>query len=343
MSYCNTGYVIAGRLIEVATGLPWMEALRQRVFEPLGMRSSVVLPEEVLRFRAAFGHMRPAVSGETPRLAPVWNLPPSTGPAGDVCQTARDLVAFARMHLDAGRGPDGVPVLSPAGVRAMQTPQTTVPDPFTVGDHWGLGWILANWSGRRVILHDGSSVGQQGWLVVVPDAQVAMALMTNGDGGHDLERELFRELLLDLADVRMPAPLQPPDPPPAPAAGLCGRYQTTAWRIDVAQHDGRLMATVTQLGSLATLTDNPVRQLVLEPARPNVFVVSEGGTRTGEVMVFYGVPGGGRYLHMGGRALPRVASLSPEAGCSAAPRPPRRARTPHPPPRSTTPWPLPSE
>src|SRR5690606_4399813 len=56
-SYCNTGFAIAGRLVERLTGQTYDDALADRLLRPLGMTRSCTLPEEALRHRAAFGHV----------------------------------------------------------------------------------------------------------------------------------------------------------------------------------------------------------------------------------------------------------------------------------------------
>ena len=146
-SYCNTGYVIAGRVIERLTGMTWDAALRERLLDPLGLTATVTLPEEVLRFRAAHGHT--VETGKPARLARAPLLPRSTGPAGLIWATAADVLAFARAHME------WTPVLSDASRTMMQTPQVELPDVWTLGSHWGLGWILWDWDGRTVFGHDG--------------------------------------------------------------------------------------------------------------------------------------------------------------------------------------------
>jgi CubicO group peptidase (beta-lactamase class C family) len=56
-SYCNAGYSILGRVIERLTGKVWDVALRELVLDPAGLDHSWTLPEDVLRFRAAMGHL----------------------------------------------------------------------------------------------------------------------------------------------------------------------------------------------------------------------------------------------------------------------------------------------
>ena len=52
-SYNNAAFAVAGRIIEVLTGMTYEEAARQHIFEPLGMEGSFFFPHEVMlhRFR----------------------------------------------------------------------------------------------------------------------------------------------------------------------------------------------------------------------------------------------------------------------------------------------------
>ncbi|HEY3472899.1 MAG TPA: serine hydrolase, partial [Amycolatopsis sp.] len=110
LSYCNSGFILIGRVIEKLTGKTWDAALRERLFTPLGLTRTGTLPEEALLFRAAMGHV--ATGDEDPEPAPVWGLPRSAGPAGLITASASDVLAFARLHLTGGLGPDGTRLLS---------------------------------------------------------------------------------------------------------------------------------------------------------------------------------------------------------------------------------------
>ena len=57
-SYCNSGYVLLGRIIEVIDGQSWDESLRERLIGPLAATQTVTLPEEAILRRAAVGHER---------------------------------------------------------------------------------------------------------------------------------------------------------------------------------------------------------------------------------------------------------------------------------------------
>ena len=136
----------------------------------------------------------------------------------------------------------------------MQVPQIEVP---SGGDglssrHWGLGWSIFGWSGRSVLGHDGGTIGQAAFLRVVPDAGVAVALLTNGGNAIALFRDTFGQLLSDLAGVELPAESVPPEPPlPVDAAEYVGVYEREGASIRVFERDGGIVAvqTITGLGS----------------------------------------------------------------------------------------------
>ena len=240
LSYSSIGYNVLGRIVEVVTGQTWDAALQDRLLTPLGLAQTMTLPEDALRFRAAMGHLG-AEPGQDPDPAPAWDLMPrSAGPYGRVIASAGNVVRLARMHLDGGTAPDGTRLLAGGTVAAMQRHEVDCPDKWTVStDGWGLGWSLYDWSGTSGFGHDGASIGQYAYLRVAPDAGVAIALLTNGGAVRQLSAALLRELLADLAGVRMPDSFAPPARPPAvDVTPFLGTYRREGVLITVTDHDG---------------------------------------------------------------------------------------------------------
>ncbi|HEY2700177.1 MAG TPA: serine hydrolase [Pseudonocardiaceae bacterium] len=300
-SYCNSGFVIAGRIIEKLTGLTWDAALRERLITPLGLTHTVTLPEEALLHRAAVGHVGDA---ELTR-APVWGLPRGMGPAGLITSTVADVLAFARMHLTGGLAPDGTRVLSAESSAAMTAKHADLPDKHTLGDSWGLGWIRYDWHGDRAIGHDGGTIGQSAFLRIVPGKNVAVALLTNGGHAHDLYQDLFEEIFAEVADVDVPRPLAPPaDPVDVDLTPWLGSYERASTRMDVLAEGPTLRITTT--GPLAALMPDPVQEFALVAVEPDLFVVRQPETKTWVPVLFYTLPDGARYVHHGGRATPKA-------------------------------------
>ncbi|SEM29903.1 serine hydrolase domain-containing protein [Streptacidiphilus jiangxiensis] len=302
LSYCNTGFTLLGRVLEYVTGVPWDELMRERLYRPLGLTHTATLPEEVLSFRAAIGHF-----GNPPAPAKVWGLMRSVGPAGLICSVPREVLAFAQLHMNGGLTDDGTKVVSAGSVAAMQTPQAKVPDPDTLGHSWGLGWFLDDWNGHRVYGHDGATLGQSAFLRVLPDADLAICLLTNGGDTRSLFGDLFREIAQEVGGVTMRTPIEPADEPvPFDPADHVGVYERLGVRIEISERDGGLVMRSTSTGPLASLLPEAATELPLHPVRPGVFAVRQPGMETWFPVVFYTLADGTPYLHHGARATPKV-------------------------------------
>ena len=136
MTYSNSGYVVAGRIIEVLTGRTWADAVTGLICKPLGMQHAFADPRQSLRFRCAMGHVPdPQGSGEV-GFAQDTYLPLSMAACGSVLtMSVGSLLRFAQAHIDDGR-----PILSSASARRMREETVPLP-PFTRYGvtHRGLG------------------------------------------------------------------------------------------------------------------------------------------------------------------------------------------------------------
>lgn len=304
-SYCNAGFCLAGRIIEKVTRQTWDAALRDRLCAPLGLTHTGTLPEEALLFGAAMGHVtRP---GAQPATAPVWGLPRAVGPAGLITSTARDVLAFARLHLTGGLAADGTRLLAAETAAAMADKHADLPEQHTLGDSWGLGWIRFGWSGHRLIGHDGNTIGQSAFLRLLPEQGVAVALLTNGGHARDLYQDLYREICADVAGVGMPEPLAPPaEPVTTDITPWLGTYERASVRMEVLAGDDGPRLRVTVTGPLAELEARPTEEHALVAIGPDLFAVRAPETETWVPVMFYTLADGTRYVHHGARATPKV-------------------------------------
>ena len=146
MSYCNTGFSIAGRMIEIITGAGLGPGDARELYAPLGLTHTNTLPEEALLFRTAAGHIKLAPK-EPEIVAPMWMLPRVCGPMGLINASVGDVLVWAKMHMDGGKAPDGTAGAVREERQGDAGAQIAVPDPHTLGSHWGVGWILMDWDG----------------------------------------------------------------------------------------------------------------------------------------------------------------------------------------------------
>ncbi|MGC0417631.1 serine hydrolase [Embleya sp. AB8] len=289
-SYCNSGFVIAGRIVERLTGKTWDQALREQICEPLGLTHTWTLPEDVLRFGAATGHL------EEGKPTSVWGLTRAMGPAGLICARASDVVAFGRAHL-------GTDLL--AAPQVMTEPQVDLPNPYTIGPQWGIGWILDEWSGHRVISHAGNTIGQAAMLWVVPDTGTVVVLLANGGSTGALQNTLGTELFAALVDVTLPERLGPPEQPvEVDVDAYVGTYERTGQRNTVTVRDGQLHLRIEVTGALAELQE-PI-EMALIPVDATTFVGRRKDSPLWDSVVFYRLPDGSPYIHFGVRATPKV-------------------------------------
>ncbi len=305
-SYCNAGFVLLGRVIEVLDGRGWDASLRERLVGPLGLAGTVTLPEEAILHRVAVGHR------EHPRQdQPVstWVLPRSVGPAGLITASAHDVLAFARLHLDGGVTADGTRLLSRASSAAMQQQRAGIPG-FGYGpEAIGLGWRLNRWSGRRIFGHDGGTIGQTAYLRIDPQARVAACLLTNSPESQSLFRRLFSEVFGSYAGVIPPAG-------PEPAAGPvdldlgrhAGRYERTSWWYDVSVRDGRLHVISGASGDRKAFSDEGPHEFDLHPAdgSGDNFVCRARDGQPWSPLIFGLLGGEAPCIYLGGRITPRA-------------------------------------
>lgn len=151
--YSNAGINTAGRIIEVVSGMPYEEFLRQRLFDPLGMRDTTFWPNEEQLSRLAKAYM-PGPGGAgleettvTQLKYPLDDRRRQPMPAGGLFSTAADVARFCQMVFRGGEY-GGKRYLSESAVREMTSRQT----PETVKEQYGLGWA----TGGGVYGHGGA-------------------------------------------------------------------------------------------------------------------------------------------------------------------------------------------
>ncbi len=182
--YSNTGYVVAGAIVEKVSGQPLFEFLRQHIFEPLGMQSVVDInlgrlsPEDATGYQSyALGPPRPA-----PKEGAGWLFA-----AGGLAMTAGDLARWDLALMDGK-------VLAPASRAAMATTRVLANG---ASAQYGLGLSVYLQSGRRVLEHGGEVSGFAAENVLYPDQRAAVAVLTNQDASSAAETlaERIGELL----------------------------------------------------------------------------------------------------------------------------------------------------
>jgi CubicO group peptidase (beta-lactamase class C family) len=238
-SYNNAGFLVAGRLIEIASGRTYEAAVADLLVQPLGLRQTFFFPAEVMTHRFAVGHAGPAAR---PIVLSPWPIPRALRPAGGVIASVADLLRYAEFHLGDGTAPDGSRLLAPESMRRLHETQVAQ---HGTDDEMALGWQVSRIGGKREIWHDGAAVGQQALLSLIPSERLALVVLTNSVRGERLHRDVRRAVAEQYLGTTVA------DPPilPAPAPELeeyVGRYSRPFMDVVVTRDGDRLMVQTIQ-------------------------------------------------------------------------------------------------
>lgn len=300
-SYSNSGFILAGRLIEVITGMTWHQAIRQRLLQPAALNDTVTLPEDALPYRVGVGHI-PDVDGRL-EVGQMWPEFHAGAPAGFTpFATARDVVRFAQIHLREGVGANGERILKPASVAAMQESQG-IPAPSGGYDAAGrgLGWALYRYGGEPVLGHNGGSCAT---LRVLPNRHLAAAVLTNSLAGTTAAHYLIDDIVDVLFGLHIPAvPESTRRLTDLELRAYAGTYRHLDSVVEVQSVDGELVL-ITPAGE----GGQPERQTRLRPLEPGSFATISASDVPPSLVSFIqpGMDGKPAYFHYGGRAMRRL-------------------------------------
>ena len=253
-SYCNSGFSLLGRLIEVLTGETFEAALKRLVLTPLGLERSFLFPEEVMTRRYAAGHAL-GRDGRMRVLQP-WNLPRSATAAGGLVASVKDQLRYARFQMGDGTGVNGEQVLSAATLQAMRqplVPSTGLPQ-RAVGLAWNIG-VHAD------VSHGGGTFGQTTFLMFWPDQRIALSVLTNAFVGGELAVEAVNWVMEHVVGVSQP------QTPVLPVSGdvldaCVGLYRTAVDDVELGRLGQALVARSIPKGGFPTRDTPPLADAV---------------------------------------------------------------------------------
>jgi CubicO group peptidase (beta-lactamase class C family) len=242
LSYSNGGMIVAGRLLEVVTGLSFPDLLKRDVYGPVGMPTSCCCAERAILRSTAVGHF---LDPDTMAAKPtdMFMLPDTWGPAGGTpIGTITDLLAFGRTHLAGGVSPSGTRVLSTESTALMQRVAHDMATPNV--PPMGLGWVRYPFGDTTVLAMSGASPGGVSILCVVPEHDLVFTAFGNAPGAIVLHDQILRRLVGEHLGVQIPALIteleQDVDLTP-----YVGTYRSHQLRIDVSIVEGQLQERTT--------------------------------------------------------------------------------------------------
>jgi len=200
-AYDNLLYMTAGQIIPAVTGKSWDDYVREQIFAPLGMASTNVSADA---FKPgddyAFPHSK--VDGKL-QVVPFQNLD-NVGPAGSINSSAAEMAKWITLQLNRGKFPSSDNRLfSERQSHELWSPQTILPIGERSGPlaplratfaDYGLGWALRDYHGRKLIGHTGGVLGFVSRVMLVPEENLGVVILTNAEEGGAFDSILYHVL-----------------------------------------------------------------------------------------------------------------------------------------------------
>jgi CubicO group peptidase (beta-lactamase class C family) len=178
--YSDSGYAIVGVMMERATGKPWEDLMRERLFVPLGLTSAgfgepatTEPPDQPWGHRGVKRAFIPQAPG------PNADYPPAIAPAAAVHMSIGDFARYAAWHNFGARGEGWL--LTPESFKKLHTPH---------GDeYYAMGWSVTErrWAGGTVLMHSGDNEMFYAVMWLGPNSNTAFVAACNADGQDAVE------------------------------------------------------------------------------------------------------------------------------------------------------------
>ena len=182
-AYQNVAFSLVGDIMFAATGDFYGQQVQRRLLKPLGMNDASLGLEGIeSSARWAKPHVRGRGSWVSVMPKPTYY---EVGPAAGVNASASDMAQW--LLAQTGHRPDVIPapLLATLHEPLVQTPGQTRSSAWRrarlESAGYGLGWRVYDYAGHRVAYHAGAVQGYRGMIAVVPELDLGIAMMWNGE------------------------------------------------------------------------------------------------------------------------------------------------------------------
>ena len=171
--YNNIVYTAGGDAVARAAGRPWDVLMRKRLLRPLGMKNATLSIARAQKDdNLALGYAWDEDTGKY-RILPMRDIH-LVSPAGAINATVLDMAQWVRFQLARGVI-DGKRLVSAEALEETWKPQIGIGE----GSAYGLGWMVHERNGRRVVEHGGNIDGFAAQVTLFPDDGVGYVLLMN--------------------------------------------------------------------------------------------------------------------------------------------------------------------
>jgi CubicO group peptidase (beta-lactamase class C family) len=263
--YNNIMFMTAGYLVDSLTGMPWEEAVRKRIFEPLemtGSNFSVKDSQKTADFAKPYDDRDDRIV-EIP-FRDITNA----GPAGSINSSVTDMARWLIVNSQKGKIA-GRQLISSAVLAEIHTPHMTTGAPQErpeIGPAgYGLGWGVDDYRGHRRAVHGGGIDGFSAMTTIYPQDGLGIVVLSNMNGtglpemlsrhaadrilslspidwsGEQLKKTKLAKAAAKSAKTKKTSVRRPGTTPAHPLGEYAGQYEHPGYGVvAVEQRDGKL-------------------------------------------------------------------------------------------------------
>ncbi len=199
--YSNAGLAVVGAIVEAAYKRDYDSLVLQKLLRPAGMKHSKFV---VAGSAASLAFAQTTDSEGTRGPAPVFEI--GLKAAGGLNTTVPDLARFGTALLRGGKGISGA-LLSPT---ALATMYQSTPAKSGSMSKIGLGFVVRDLNGERMVGHSGGIYGYTAEFWLLPDRGVgviAFGTVDGDDGPYRLARRTLQMAVAQMDNAPLPIAL----------------------------------------------------------------------------------------------------------------------------------------
>ncbi|MCX5678742.1 MAG: serine hydrolase [Candidatus Omnitrophica bacterium] len=265
-AYQNGLFLVAAELVRKETGKSWEDNVKERIFEPLGMKSSSTDMSSLKNGKnvASLHHL----AGDKIVMLPMdWKYMDwvyTDAPAGGINSNVKDIAKWISLQMNGGSF-GSKQLIKADSIKYMQTPKTIIPsENGSPRQYYCQGWVYREYNPYPIIWHNGGTSGAKTMIAFVPKAKIGIVVLSNldetslpeslasrffdmyfGARKRDWSKEELKRASKSLEDERAALPKPPAKETPAlPAERYTGSYSNDIYgTVAVSQKDGALIVT----------------------------------------------------------------------------------------------------
>src|SRR6267378_553697 len=200
-AYDNLLYIAAGQIIPAVTGQSWEDYVRKHILLPLGMNATN-LSNAAFKSGDNYAWPHSKLDGRL-QVIDFINLD-NAGPAGSINSSVAEMAKWVALQLNRGKLPNSdARLFSERQSREMWSAQTILPTGERPGPlaalsskfaSYALGWGLRDYHGRKLVGHTGGVAGFVSRVMLVPEENLGVVILTNAEEGGAFDSILFHIL-----------------------------------------------------------------------------------------------------------------------------------------------------